>query len=741
MTEKVELSRAMGMVSVSMIGVGAMIGAGIFVLTGIAAGTAGPALLLVFFLNAIIATFTAMTYAELSSAIPEAGGGYVWVKRALPSVYGFISGWMDWFAHAVAGSLYALGFAAYFGMLLEYYGIQVFGLTGEPLSKLLALLIALIFIYINYQGASETGVIANIVGITKLSILGIFIISGLYVMFRRPDALSNFSPFVPHGMGGVFAAMGLTFIAFEGYEVIAQAAEEIKDPKKNLPRAIFLSLAIVIPVYLLVAFVAIGALQTDIPSWMYLGQHKELGLLEAARQFMPFGMSLLLLGGLVSTMSALNATTFSSTRVAFAMGRDYNLPGIFKNIHPEKQTPYTSLFITGALIIAMALALPLEDVASASAVMFLLLFIQVNAACIIIRKKFGSELEYGYKMPLFPLIPVLAIISQLFLALYMFKYSPAGWFSIIIWIALGFLIYFGYSVEKEKVEKGKVKRQISPGDYRVVVSLSNIKNVEPLITLGAAIARAQKSELVALYVIAVPRQTFLETGHQFIKDSEPLFEKAVSTGKKFRVPIIKKIVASHEVPEAILDLTRKGKSNIVLLGGTERVFRGKLKQSISDIVIRNADCDVGVFFNRDSMKLKKILVPVGLGGNENRIRIGEKLAGFFSAEMTIFTAVKDRESKERMERKHKDIMGKLERKTHSKIEIAGSLEKAILKKTKDFDMVIIGPSREWLLKDFLFGSLPDKIIKKSDCSVLILKEPELRTESWAELAFDKLRRI
>ncbi|MBW6519327.1 MAG: amino acid permease, partial [ANME-2 cluster archaeon] len=564
MNDRIELSREMGVLSATMIGVGAMIGAGIFVLTGIAAGEAGPALILVFLLNGVVTTFTAMTYAELSSAIPEAGGGYLWVKHSLPGINGFLSGWMSWFAHAVAGSLYALGFGAYFGLLLDTYNITLFGLTGDHLVKFLAVAIALVFIYINYMGASETGAIANIIGFAKIAILGVFIVSGLYAMYNRPEFFSNFHPFLPNGFGGVFMAMGLTFIAFEGYEVIAQTAEEVREPKKNLPRAIFLSMLIVIPIYLLVAFVSIGAMQTDIPTWQFLGQHQELGLVEAARQFMPFGTFLLLLGGLMSTMSALNATTFSSTRVSFAMGRDHNLPGIFKKVHPVRRTPHMALFITGALIIVMALGLPIEDVASASAIMFLLLFLQVNLAVIVIRKKFGSELEYGYKMPFFPIIPILGIITQLFLALYMFNYSPAGWYSIIIWTAIGFVVYFGYSVNKEKVEKGKIARQVAPGNYRVVVALSNLKNVKPLITIGAALAKAQASEIVALYIIGVPQQTFLETGDQFIQNSEPIFKKAISTGAEFGVPVIKKTVVSHEISEAILDVARSGKSNILL---------------------------------------------------------------------------------------------------------------------------------------------------------------------------------
>src|SRR4030042_7179625 len=148
----VSLSRDLSLFSVTMIGVGAMIGAGIFVLTGIAAGVSGPAILIAFLLNGIVAVFTASAYAELGSSIPEAGGGYLWVKESLPQPSGFLSGWMSWMAHSVACSLYAVGFGAYFGeVLLEFKIMPAF----DPLilKKLLAVLVVIIFSYINYRGA------------------------------------------------------------------------------------------------------------------------------------------------------------------------------------------------------------------------------------------------------------------------------------------------------------------------------------------------------------------------------------------------------------------------------------------------------------------------------------------------------------------------------------------------------------------------------------------------------------
>ena len=240
---EIHLSREMRLMDATLIGVGAMIGAGIFVLTGIAAGVAGPGLIITFSLNGIVALLTAFSYAELGSCFHDAGGGYLWVKEGLPKWNGFISGWMSWFAHAVACSLYALGFGAYFELVLHEFNIVMphWGFL-EP-QKILAVITAIGFAYINFRGASETGKIGNIITIAKIVILAIFIGFGINLIFHRPDWKEAFTPFFPNGWGGVFKAMGLTFIAFQGFEVISQCSEEIKNPKKNIPKAVFLSLS------------------------------------------------------------------------------------------------------------------------------------------------------------------------------------------------------------------------------------------------------------------------------------------------------------------------------------------------------------------------------------------------------------------------------------------------------------------------------------------------------------------
>jgi APA family basic amino acid/polyamine antiporter len=258
----VQLARHLGVFDATMIGVGAMIGAGIFVLTGMATGFAGPAAVIAFALNGIVTLFTALSYAELASAIPEAGGGYAYIKKVMPNAVAFASGWMLWFAYIVACSLYAKAFGSYF---LEFFERQlpnatqsVIGLLGhQALVAVLTLLIGVFFVTINIIGTHASGKAENYITVAKLVVLATFIFFGYRQVFVSPHiALKNFSPLFPNGFTGILAAMGLTFIAFEGYDLIATVSEEVKDPRRTIPKAILYSLGITMVVYLSVVLSA-----------------------------------------------------------------------------------------------------------------------------------------------------------------------------------------------------------------------------------------------------------------------------------------------------------------------------------------------------------------------------------------------------------------------------------------------------------------------------------------------------
>jgi len=618
--ESADLVRNLSLFDITMVGVGAMIGAGIFVLTGIAAGTAGPALILAFALNGIVTVFTAMAYAELGSAIPEAGGGYLWIKEGLPAWNAFIAGWMSWFAHAVAGSLYALGFGAYLNLVLSNFGFHIFGLSPDLTEKLIAVLIAVLFVLINFKGVSETGMIGNFVTLGKIGILAIFIGSGMIAIFEHPEYMEKFTPFAPEGVSGILVAMGLTFVAFEGYEIIVQAGEEVENPRKNIPKAVFISLLIVLTVYLLVAFTSVGAIETGSSesTWQWLGKYAELGLVEGAHQFMPYGKLLLLVAGLLSTMSALNATTFSSTRVSFAMGRDRNLPDVFAKIHEGTRTPYIALFMSGVLIIVMAVTAPIEDVAAAASVMFLLLFLQVNIAVITIRKKYGDKLRYGYLMPFYPVLPVVSIALILAITVFMFHFSAFALGFIICWIFIGFIIYYFYASKREREKEREatpiIAEQSIPQDeerFRVLVPLANPESAETIVNVASQIAKPMDGEMLLLQIASVASQTPLRSASYQMPKIRTLMDKATDYAGERGVDARPLVRLAHQPSRGIINTAVERDVDFLVMG-----WSGKSKDPFTrigsniDEVIKNSSCNSVIVQRNVSIPSRKILIPV-----------------------------------------------------------------------------------------------------------------------------------
>ena len=568
-----KLVRTLSLTDIIMVGIAGMIGGAIFVLTGPAIGLAGSAVILAFLINATITLLTAMAYAELGSAMPEAGGGYLWIREGLPRPNAFISGWMAWFAHIIAGSLYAVGFGAFLYQLL---GPNVAGILSDqplfgivPFDKLIAVASIAAFTYINIKGTSETGKAGTIVTVVQLGTILCLIVAGAWTMYNNPNPMANFEDFMPTGIVGLVAAMGLTFIAFEGYEIIVQTGEEVKNPKRNIPRAIFISLAIVVTLYCLVAFVSIGATSSPeggIAAWIFIGEGGELGIMKAAEMFLPYGTLIVLGGGMVSTLAALNATTFSSARVAFAMGRHYNLPHKLSSIHPVNRTPHIAIIISGTIMAFVAYALPLADIAVAAGVIFLLLFTQVNIATITIRRIYGNKLSYGFKTPFFPVIPIAGIFLKLGLALYLLVTQPLSWGITILWILLGFVLYRMYTFKQEiqhyapiVTSEGDLKRQ----DFRILIPYTP-EDPDRLLKYAIRIAKETEGEVNIFRLITVPHQTPLSAGVAFADTAKRSFEPLEKILDRENIPSHYLVRVSHDSTEAILATIEEQKIDILV---------------------------------------------------------------------------------------------------------------------------------------------------------------------------------
>jgi APA family basic amino acid/polyamine antiporter len=468
-----EPAAELGLLDATMIGMGAMIGAGIFVLTGLAAELSGPAAILVFALNGAVTAFTGLSYAELASAIPKSGGGYAFVREIFDDLASFVMGWMLWFAYMIAGGLYALGFAPNFLELLHVYGyvpppgevgaVALPLLPAIPAKVALAFVAVLLLVAVNAVSTAASGSVETIFTAVKVTILIVFVAFGFLSAGGGGETSFTFQNFDPlfTGEGGalsILPAMGLTFIAFEGYDLITTVTEEVKNPRENIPKAIFVSLAATVVVYMLVVTVAIGTLGAG-----GLAAAGEAGIAEAATSFMPDdlpviqnGGAVIVFGAVFSTITALNAVVIASSRVAFSMGREGQLLPRFGNIHHRFGTPFLAI-LGSAVVMLGSVVLPTQSAGNMSSLFFLLSFVVVNGALMKLRRE-RPDMNRPYEVPYYPVPPVLGIVLNLLLTgvlvEYLFRTDRLALALSAGWIALGVVGYYALERRRGTVEPG-----------------------------------------------------------------------------------------------------------------------------------------------------------------------------------------------------------------------------------------------------------------------------------------------
>ena len=779
--DEVTLARTLGLFDAVMIGVGAMIGAGVFVLTGIAAGEAGPAAIIAFALNGVVTMFTAFSYAELASAIPEAGGGYSFVKRAMPRALGFLAGWMLWFAYTVACALYAVGFGGYFVELLSGYWPAaheaLVGALGHQVTvALVTLVIASFFVSLNFIGADVTGKAENVVTMAKILILAVFTVFGLIALVQRPEALAAFHPLFPKGFGGVVVAMGLTFIAFEGYDLIATVSEEVKEPTKNIPKATFLSLGIAVVIYLLILLVAIGAVDAtrfdvygltydQLPaeigiggpldpehpkintSWEILGIYKETGIVRAAENFMPkFGVALIVFGGLFSTMSALNASVLASSRVGFSMGRERMLPPALGAIHRKHRTPHIAVLITGLIIAMIAVGLPLEVVGSGASLLFLLSFALTNGAMILIRIR-EPNLKRGYRAPLFPLLPILGIVSNLGLAIYQFTFQPVAWYVALAWVAIGAVVYVAYTMRVTVEGEGRPvkilhEERLVPKVYKVLVPMSNVEQARMLGILGSAIAREHDGEILALHVVRVPVQLSISDGRMFLREGKPILEEAIHQGKEADVPVHTMIRLDRHIGRAITATARERRVALMLLGWPGHTESPHYAfGSVIDLVATNPPCDLAVVRFRKRQEPRRILVPTSGGANANlAIRLAVDQANSYASRtgeqptVTLMHICVPADACPEVRARGFELLRNLASGYNYPLQVqvvpADDVVEGIVHEAANYDLVVIGATAERLSEQVLFGTIPERVALRAPVTVMMVKGYKGPVRSW-----------
>ena len=439
------LKRAIGPLSLIIMGLGCIIGAGIFIVTGIAsANYSGPALVLSFIISAVACVFTALCYAEFASMIPISGSVYTYTYVAMGEVWAWMIGWVLIFEYLISASAVAVGWSSYIVDLLNSTGFILPQIITSPpctgLINLPAFLIIALLTGILVLGVKESTRFNAVIVLINVFIILLFIIVG--ANFINP---ANYHPFMPYGWTGVLQGAAMVFFAYIGFDAVSTAAEETKNPQRTLPIGIISSLIISSILYIAVAAVLNGMVPYNLlnnaaPVTFAL---EKVGANWAA--------SIVSFGALFGLTSVLLTSLFGQTRIFYAMSRDGLLPSVFSKIHPNFRSPVLSTIIVGAVASIIAAFLPLSVIIELVNIGTLSAFIFLALSIIILRKQ-QPEIKRKFKCPLVPVIPVVSIIFCVFLIL---QLSSTTLERFAVSMVIGLTVYFAYGYRKSKLKDKK----------------------------------------------------------------------------------------------------------------------------------------------------------------------------------------------------------------------------------------------------------------------------------------------
>ena len=434
------LKKVLGPIDLVMMGIGAIIGTGIFVLTGTGALTAGPALTVSFVIAAMACGFAALCYAEFASAIPVSGSIYTYSYATLGEIVAWMIGWDLLLEYGLATSAVSVGWSGYFQSLVAGFGVKLpAALTAAPgavpgvatMVNLPAVLIMLAITWVVSYGVKESARLNNVMVAIKISVVLLFIAVGVWHV--KPV---NWQPFAPFGMTGVFNAAALVFFAFIGFDAVTSAAEEVRNPSRDLPVGIIGSLAVCTVLYVVVAAIMTGI----VPFAKFEGVDHPVSLaLQFAGQNWVAGF--VDLGAILGMTTVILVMTYGQTRIIFAMSRDGLLPERLSSVHPVHATPYFATWTVGIVFAIIAGFVPLNVLAELINIGTLAAFTLISIAVLVLRRT-RPDLPRAFRCPGVPVVPLLSAGFCLFLMAHL---QALTWIAFLVWLAIGLAVYFLYA--------------------------------------------------------------------------------------------------------------------------------------------------------------------------------------------------------------------------------------------------------------------------------------------------------
>ena len=712
-----ELERDLGLVSVVAISMGAMIGSGIFILPGIAMAEAGPAVILAFIVAAVLVVPAGLSIAELGTAMPDAGGDYVYIERGIGPAAGTIAGLGTWLMLMLKGALALFG-----GM---FYLDAVMALPSETAA---ALTIGVVLIAINIFGVKQTGQLQTILVLVMVVILAGFVALSL----PRVES-ANYGGFFDAGTGGLFTATATVLVSYAGVTKIAAAAEEIENPGRNLPLGLLISLVATTFLYALIVFVLVGIV--DAPAL----EGTNIPMVEAVDPFFGFwAVVAIVVAAMFALISTANAGILTASRYPLALSRDELLPERFAVVHNRFRTPVLAILITGGAMLAFIVTLDIEDIAKSAGSFQIIVYILVNVALIAFRERDLTWYDPDFHAPGYPWLQLFGVVSGVFIITQMELLPIVGGIALVVGGALWYQFYARENVSREGVAVDAARRaagrqtvartEALMGDAdieEVVIAVHtdiNREREEVLLRLAAPLVR-KTGRISVVKFSEVPDQVPLESVSTQTVDDIEFEEYTRDVAQELDVDVVASEIVSHDTRHAIANYADRTDADVLV---AERETQGRLDTLLgrdTDWIMEHVDCDTVFVQNRGLNDIDEIVVVTDRSPFNDPLKIGlaNAIATAAGARIRCLFAV-DHDAPETLvttiEDYHTELDELCEVDIESDILRADDPVDSIVEGSRGADLVMLSTEVHRRLPDTLFPQLTDRISARLDQTAL-----------------------
>jgi len=730
-----KLERDLGLPSVLAISIGAMVGSGIFILPALAMKMAGPAVVAAYLLAGLLVLPAALSKAEMATAMPEAGGTYLYIERGMGPLLGSVAGIGTWFSLSFKGALALVGGAPYIVLLLDV----------SP--DVLALGIAGLLIVVNLLGVKQTGRL-------QIGIVAVMLVAMAWFSVESIGSVeaTQFEPFFEGGIGGLLAASGFVYVSYAGVTKVASVAEEIENPGRNIPLGVLGSLGITTVLYVLVVLIIVGAA----PDGGITGSVTPVADV-AESTLAQWGVIAVVVAAILALVSTANAGLLSASRYPFAMSRDQLAPKMLEHVSDRFDTPTTSITLTGGVMLAMIAFVPIDDIAKLGSAFKILVFILVNVALVAFREGDLESYDPEFRDPFYPWSQAVGVIGGLVLLTQMGAVPLIG---AVVIVSVGFVWYLGYvrtRVQREGVARTAVREHVSEHlvertraafcervrgtDVTVALSQETDRSrEEALIRMAGALAHRRAGSVTVVRFDTVPDQMPLEPAAEMQSPDDLEFEQRMEAlQSELEVPLEFGEIVSHDPRHAVVNFARHHGTDLLMVEGEPAGLRSWMAGREAEWIVRHAPCDLLLMRAPQFETLRRIALITDNGPFDPlKVEIVDALAQATGATLELVHALSPDATDEQratIRDYHDGLMELCSVPVESRL-VTESAPDAIAETLADSDLIVVGSDDSWWNR-LLDRRQPRRIVEAYDGPAVVVHPHRERAPGAVRRLFER----